>query len=161
MKTLANAFAVKTLANERDRNDIERRLKMVGPDSQRRWGRMTAHQMVCHLSDSFLAVTGRKHMSMATGPLQRTVIKWVALHAPLPWPTGYPTRPEIDQAIGGTRPSDFAADVALLETLFVEFTTDPADLDGLVHPIFGPMSQSDWLRWGYLHMDHHLRQFGS
>lgn len=29
-----------------------------------------------------------------------------------------------------------------------------------VHPGFGRMSQSDWLRWGYRHVDHHLRQFG-
>jgi hypothetical protein len=150
---------MKTLANEQDLAEIQRRLKTVGPASTRRWGRMTAHQMVCHLSDSFLAVTGRKHMSMATGPLQRTVIKWVALYAPLPWPPGYPTRPEIDQAIGGTRPSDFAADMALLETLLFEFTTDPTALDGWRHAIFGPMSTSDWLRWAYLHMDHHLRQF--
>ena len=28
------------------------------------------------------------------------------------------------------------------------------------HPFFGAMSSSAWLRWGYLHMDHHLRQFG-
>jgi len=28
------------------------------------------------------------------------------------------------------------------------------------HPIFGPMSRPAWLRWAYLHADHHLRQFG-
>lgn len=28
------------------------------------------------------------------------------------------------------------------------------------HPMFGPMSFADWMRWGYLHTDHHLRQFG-
>jgi prephenate dehydrogenase len=28
------------------------------------------------------------------------------------------------------------------------------------HPMFGPMSPEDWMRWGYLHADHHLRQFG-
>jgi hypothetical protein len=28
------------------------------------------------------------------------------------------------------------------------------------HPLFGPMSRAAWLRWGYLHLDHHLRQFG-
>jgi uncharacterized protein DUF1569 len=33
-------------------------------------------------------------------------------------------------------------------------------LGGQVHPIFGPMSESAWLRWAYLHADHHLRQFG-
>jgi len=28
------------------------------------------------------------------------------------------------------------------------------------HPLFGPMNYEDWMRWGYLHADHHLRQFG-
>jgi hypothetical protein len=28
------------------------------------------------------------------------------------------------------------------------------------HPIFGRITRAEWLRWGYLHADHHLRQFG-
>jgi hypothetical protein len=28
------------------------------------------------------------------------------------------------------------------------------------HPLFAEMSERDWMRWGYLHVDHHLRQFG-
>ena len=28
------------------------------------------------------------------------------------------------------------------------------------HAMFGTMSPEDWMRWGYLHTDHHLRQFG-
>jgi hypothetical protein len=28
------------------------------------------------------------------------------------------------------------------------------------HPLFDAMSERDWMRWGYLHVDHHLRQFG-
>ena len=28
------------------------------------------------------------------------------------------------------------------------------------HAFFGEMSERDWMRWGYLHTDHHLRQFG-
>jgi hypothetical protein len=29
------------------------------------------------------------------------------------------------------------------------------------HPIFGELTDSERMRWGYLHMDHHLRQFGA
>jgi hypothetical protein len=151
---------MKTLAQTQDIAEIQRRLKTVRPECARRWGQMSVHQMICHLSDSFLAVSGRKHVSMATSPWHRTVIKWIALYAPVPWPHGVPTRPEIDQTIGGTLPADFAADVALLESLFAQFTDEIESMNGLVHPIFGPMSKTDWLRWGYLHMDHHLRQFG-
>jgi hypothetical protein len=116
--------------------------------------------MVCHLNDSFLAVTGQRHVSMATGPLQRTVIKWFALYAPLRWPPGYPTRPEIDQQHGGTKPSELAADLAQLEALVEFVTTRRTSFQWHPHPIFGPMSESAWMRWAYLHMDHHLRQFG-
>ena len=28
------------------------------------------------------------------------------------------------------------------------------------HPIFLDLTQTQWMRWGYLHADHHLRQFG-
>lgn len=150
---------MKTMARASDKEEIARRLKTIRADSPRKWGRMSAHQMICHLSDSFLAVTGQRHASSASGLLQRTVIKWIALYAPLKWPRGVPTRPEVDQEIGGTRPSDFAADVTRLEML-IELVTTRKNCFGPEHPIFGPMSDADWMRWAYLHMDHHLRQFG-
>ena len=153
---------MKTLARERDKEEVLGRLETVRPDSPRRWGRMSAHQMVCHLSDAFLMGLGQKAVSDAAGLRQRTVIKWIALYVPLPWPPGrIRTRPEIDQELGGTRPGDFAADVARLVTLVDVVTAQPRNFEWLPHPIFGRMSEAAWLRWGYLHMDHHLRQFGA
>ena len=105
---------------------------------------------------------GQKAVSHAAGPLQRTMVKWIALYVPFSWPTGrLLTRPEIDQEVGGTKPVDFAADIARLETLVELVTAQPRSFEWQPHPIFGRMSQADWLRWGYLHMDHHLRQFGA
>ena len=150
---------MKTMARAQDKEEIVQRLRTIRVDSARRWGRMSAHQMICHLSDSFLAVTGQRQVSPASGPLQRTVIKWIALYAPLKWPRGVPTRPEVDQEVGGTKPSHFAADVTQLEIL-VELVTTRKGCFGPTHPIFGNMSDTDWMRWAYLHMDHHLRQFG-
>jgi hypothetical protein len=151
---------MKTMARTRDKAEILGRLKTVRPECARRWGRMSAHQMVCHLSDSFRLVTHQKAASPATGLLQSTVIKWIALYAPLPWPAGVPTRPEMDQEVGGTSPADFAADLSELEALLEVVTTPAAGYDYPAHPIFGRMSQGAWLRWAYLHTDHHLRQFG-
>jgi hypothetical protein len=150
---------MKTMARERDKEEILQRLKTIRADSARRWGRMSPHQAICHLSDSFLAVTGQRHASPASGPLQRTVVKWIALYAPVKWPRGIQTRPEVDQEIGGTKPSTFASDVTQLEML-VELITTRKSCFGPKHPIFGRMSEDDWMRWAYLHMDHHLRQFG-
>ncbi len=75
---------------------------------------------------------------------------------PLRWPPGIPTRPEIDPQSGGRRPGDFAADVAELEALVQSLRTGGKAIDGTTHPIFGRMSESAWLRWGYLHVDPHL-----
>ena len=152
---------MKTLARERDLGEILQRLKRIRSDSPRRWGRMSPHGMVCHLADSFRMVTGEKQVSAATGPLQRTVLKWVALYSPLPWPAGIATRPEIAQDVGGTSPLDFEADLAQLEALTGIFVSRAGKADRPQHPIFGRMSEAAWLRWAYLHMDHHLRQFGA
>jgi len=152
--------SVKTLARQRDKAEIIRRLRQVRPESVRRWGRMSPHQMVCHLSDAFRMATGQKHVSHDTRLLQRTIVKWIALYLPLPWPAGILTSPEIDQELGGTRPVDFAADVAELEALVELITTQTRAFDWQMHPIFGHVSEAAWLRWAYLHMDHHLRQFG-
>jgi hypothetical protein len=88
-------------------------------------------------------------------------VKWIALYVPLTWPRGIVTVPEADQELGGTKPAEFRADVAALTIMLDEITRGPsARFEGLVHPIFGPMSGAAWMRWGYLHADHHFRQFG-
>lgn len=151
---------MKTLARPRDKDELLHRLRRLRPDSVRRWGRMSAHQMVCHLNDSLLVATGQRAASPAISLPSRTIIKWIALYLPLRWPPGILTRPEIDQEAGGTRPIDFAADVARQVALIEDVAGQPRKLRGSVHPIFGRMSERTWLRWAYLHTDHHLRQFG-
>ena len=106
-------------------------------------------------------MTGELVASDATGPLQRTLIKWIALYAPLRWPRGIPTRPEVDPLRAGTSPADFANDVSRLEALLEAITVHDERFHARRHPIFGQMSRAAWLRWAYLHADHHLRQFGA
>ncbi len=136
---------MKTLARAHDKADVLQRLRRVRPDSVGRWGRMSAHQMVCHLSDAFRMALGRKPVSHASGVLQRTILKWIVLYVPLRWPPGILTRPEIDQERGGTGPIDFDADVAELERLVEIVTTAGDHFAWPVHPIFGGMSHSEWL----------------
>ena len=75
-------WIMKTMARPADKAEIVRRLKTVRPDCTRQWGRMSAHQMVCHLSDAFRLVTHQKAASPATGIVQSTLIKWIALYMP-------------------------------------------------------------------------------
>ena len=151
---------MKSLASERDQAEIFARLERVRPDSVRRWGRMSVHQMVCHLADANRMALAQKAATSPCGILQRTVVKWVALYAPMRWPPGIVTSPELDQlGVVATPPTAFAADLAEVEALLRLMLADTRSLTR-PHPVFGPMSEAAWLRWAYLHTDHHLRQFG-
>jgi len=148
-----------TLAQTARVAEIRARIMKVNPDSRRRWGRMSSQQMLCHLSDSYLSVMGLR--GNAPVSQHKTVIKWLALYLPAPWPKGVPTRPEVDQEAGGTPPSsDFESDRLRLLALLDRYVASPRDFAFREHPIFGSMSDWEWMRWGYLHPDHHLRQFG-
>lgn len=159
-------MAKRNLANPADKQQIVARLNRIQPSSRRLWGKMTAPQMICHLADSFQVTMGEKPWSVerirvTPIPVPDWFLKWVAFEVPLRWQRGTPTRPEVDSEYGGTRPGAFASDVGDLLRLLDRFTRRPRDFEWGPHPIFGPMSEPEWMRWGYLHMDHHLRQFGA
>ncbi len=118
---------------------------------------MSASEMVCHLRDAFAYSLGGRAVAPVKVPIPRSLFKWLALRAPLQWRPGIKTPPELDQRIGGTRPVDFETDRADLLSSLNEFVRSGLELP---HPMFGAMSSDDWMRWGYLHCDHHLRQFG-
>ncbi len=149
---------MKSLNNLIDRQDISRRLRQVSAADTARWGSMNVHQMVCHLVDSYKVALGERKASPASNFMQRTLVKWVALQAPIRWPKGVPTRPEIEQGKGGSRPIDFLQDLASLLSTFDRFC-GALPIPCVQHPNFGEMTARDWMRWGYLHADHHLRQF--
>lgn len=136
------------------------RLQRLRPDSPARWGKMSAHQMICHLNDSFGLGMGAKRASEDITFVSRTVVRWIALRVPLTWPKGVPTRPEMDQLVGGTRPAEFARDADALAATVRRFAQQPRPFQFGRHPIFGEMTEWEWMRWGYLHADHHFRQFG-
>jgi hypothetical protein len=150
---------MKTLSSPRDRNEVLNRLIKLHPDTQRCWGTMSVHQMVCHLSDSFRASLGEKYISPSSTVFKRTLFKWVALWAPVPWPRGVKTRPEMDQKQGGTPPAEFASDLEKLRILFERFCASEGQF--APHAMLGKMSRSERMRHAYLHIDHHLRQFGT
>jgi hypothetical protein len=152
---------MKTL-NVDARGELIRRLRSVRPDTERRWGRMTAHQMICHLADVCRMAIGETPVRETSSALTRTIVKWMALYLPLRWRTGILTSPELDQCAGaGTRPGQFAADVADVEALLTTLSRRGATAKWPAHPVFGRLSHSQWMRWAYLHTDHHLRQFGA
>jgi hypothetical protein len=151
---------VKTLDQPNVKAEILRRLNALTPNSTRKWGKMTAHQAICHLTDSLKALTGEREMTYPnSSALQQTFMRWIALYLPITWVQGVKTAPETDQQLQGTPPAEFTQDkAALLES--VERIASGQVRWIAVHPILGTMTEREWQRFEYLHFDHHLRQFG-
>jgi hypothetical protein len=105
-----------------------------------------------------LCPMGERKVSRARAPLPRGMYRWMALYVPVRWPHGIATRPEMEQGVGGTAPVEFSRDRDGLVAVIERFTNDK--FAWAEHPILGAMSEKDWMRWAYLHCDHHLRQFG-
>jgi hypothetical protein len=152
---------MKTLANGKDKDEIEQRLRAIGPGSQRRWGKMTVAEMVCHLTDALRVSMGEKPARPVSNWFTRSIFKWAGLWFPAQWPHGVRTVPECEARAGGTKLAEMDADMKELRDAFDRFTLQPRGYDLQAHPIFGSMNEKEWMRWGYLHMDHHLRQFGA
>jgi hypothetical protein len=150
---------MKTLSSNDGLASIRSRIALIGPTDTRLWGTMSAHQMLCHLRDSFECPLGERVPAPIKGPpIPVSVCKWLALRFPMKWPKGVQTPPEMDQRIGGTPPEDLETDRAALLSKLDEFVR--ATGPWAPHPMFGAMTRAEWMRWGYLHTDHHLRQFG-
>ena len=56
---------MKTLFDPADRTDIEARIRSLSPESQRRWGKMNAAQMLCHCGRPLETAVGDKPMKQA------------------------------------------------------------------------------------------------
>ena len=151
---------MKTIADPAVLDSLKQRLAALTPGSERRWGTLTAHEMVCHLADSSDMVLRTRPRTLHSPAKRRWLFKFVGLWTPIRWPHGWRTNPRLDPRADGTKPSEFMADrdraVAGLDALS---RAEDGALEH-VHGVFGRMSARDWQRFAFKHTDHHLRQFG-
>jgi Protein of unknown function (DUF1569) len=148
---------LKTLARVEDVAEIRRRIEALQPTDTARWGLMSVEEMVCHVREAYSLAMGEWCASPIKGGLRGPVIKWMALRVPMPWPKGVPTVPELKPG-AAVAPREYEHDVAGLLAALERFVLLRENRN--VHAFFGRMEPADWMRWGYLHADHHLRQFG-
>jgi hypothetical protein len=149
---------MKTLAEERDADEIRSRIGAMTGDEPALFGTMSAGTAVCHLREAYRAVLEQRELTAGMKmPFPPEEIKRRALYGTNEWRTGVKAALEIEPGQPGTIPGEFEHDRAELVVAMEQFREGVGEG---AHPYFGPMTREDWLRWGYLHADHHLRQFG-
>ena len=148
---------MKTLAHAEDAAEIRARILCLTSSDAPQWGIMTANQMVCHVRQAFVLALEDGPVKLMKGPLPPRALKFTALRIPRHWPHSTPTPRQLRIDAPGMTCTTFEEDRAgLLAALdrFCALSNYTRD-----HPFFGSMQHADWMRWGYLHADHHLRQF--
>jgi hypothetical protein len=135
---------------------FQRRIRSLRPDAQRRWGKMTASQMVCHLADQLRIALGQLPTQPIGEVLRYSPMKQLVIDV-LPWPKGRIQGPP--EAFTST-PDRWEDDVAALLGLLDTFGGRGEQGTWAPHPNFGRMSGALWGRLTCRHFDHHLTQFG-
>lgn len=148
---------MKNLANPKNAAEITTRILSLMPSDVAQWGIMNVNQMVCHVREAYLYALADTPVKFGKGPLPPRVLKFAALKVPARWPQSTPTLRRLKIGAPGMICTTFEQD---RETLLAAFDSFCALTNHTrPHPFLGSMRQADWMRWGYLHADHHLRQF--
>jgi hypothetical protein len=150
---------VKTWFDAHDRAMLLERVERLTRDRSPRWGRMNAHEVVCHLADLVRVALHEKTCEPLGLPLSWPVISTFVVWV-MPWPRGVNTAPELRAGLGMTSPMEFERDKRELVSLLRRFSEHPVDRGFGPSPAFGRMSRATWGRFMWRHLDHHLRQFG-
>jgi hypothetical protein len=137
------------------RRELRDRLARLNPASERRWGTMSAPQMMAHLVEAMRMAQGEIVVPSKKLPIRFTPLKELILYV-LPFPKGAPTAPELISRA----PLDWVTECATLATMIERFGERDRSGAWSEHPAFGKLTGQQWGVLIYRHTDHHFRQFG-
>ncbi len=148
---------MKSVFDPKDYQDIVTRLDTLTPGTVRQWGKMTAPQMLEHVSRVIEMATGSKPTKqILLGKLISWTV-WPTFIGPKQFGRNAPTGPAF---VVRDEPEFTAAKQRLRSQVEALHALGEQGCDGQVHAFFGPMRGKEWGITQYKHIDHHFRQFG-
>jgi Protein of unknown function (DUF1569) len=140
-------------------NEVKARLGKLQPKSERRWGEMTAAQMLAHCSVSMQWAVGEVMPDKGALParLMGRLVKPMVFRNDEPMRKNSPTAKSL--VVVDERDLDHERE--RLSRLIDRFAAGgAAGCTANPHSFFGKMTAEEWAILMYKHLDHHLRQFG-
>ena len=142
-----------------DSQVLAARLLALTPDAPRRWGTMSAQQMLVHCADQLRISRGEKAVTSVRLPgFVKPLAKWLIVTRHQEFKPGMRTLKEMDANAGLSALTTFEGDRAALLELLAPVNNLG---DGVEHPLFGHLSRQEFGEVTWKHLDHHLRQFGA
>ena len=135
-------------------------LRTLAVETQVKWGKMNAQQMVEHISGFFRVSTNKLHFPLVTPEDQIPKFKeFLRSDKEFRENTRAPVLPEDPIPVQFASFEDAVNDLDKEVNDFIQlFTEDPALTTQ--HPVFGDLNFEEWVLLHYKHVIHHLKQFG-
>jgi hypothetical protein len=138
--------------------EVNGRMALLRPDSERLWGKMSAAQMLAHNAAAMEMAVGitfppRRFVGRLFGPLAKSAI----LTKGKPFRRNSPS----DKSLIIKEDRDFEVERQRLRGLLERFAAGgPEGCTRHPHSFFGLLTPTEWASFMYVHLDHHLQQFG-
>jgi hypothetical protein len=158
MKDADRGALVKNLFQSSSAAEIQKRIELLRPNSERQWGAMDPAQMLAHCSAWMEMAAGRNNpprslVGRIFGKMaKRSVLGKEPIRRNMP----------SDKSLIMEGQKDFATEQRRLLDWVERFSAGgPDQCTAHPHCFFGTMTPLEWATMGYKHLDHHLRQFGA
>lgn len=150
---------MENLLNVKDRDLILERISKLNENSKAGWGKMTVNEMIVHIADPIRIAIGEKHAEFIKSDYSEPGLRHEIIYN-MEWPKNTPSSPEFISGQNGTDLVDFKSDLETLQQTIISFNKKSDEMRFSLHPMFGDISNEDWGRLMWKHVDHHLKQFG-
>jgi len=147
---------IKNLFDPAVKQETINRINTLTPQTERKWGKMDAAQMLAHLQAPMGVALGTH--SLKANWLMKLIMPLFkkALYDEKPWKQGLPTDKTF---ITAGQPKNFEEEKTKLLEMLNRFSENNMVNDK--HPIFGKLTKEQWSKATWKHFDHHLKQFGA
>jgi hypothetical protein len=139
-------------------DEVIARIKLLTPHSKRFWGEMSVEEMLLHCN-----VALRRTMTSTATPVKSTLkqklLKWYFFNIAAGFPKNVQAPKVVDVKRSQLKPEAFEEEQEKLIQNLREFQKSEKQF-APNHPIFGLLTRREWGRFTWMHLDHHLRQFG-
>jgi hypothetical protein len=148
---------MKTVFDDASRRELTGRLDKLTTENRPLWGKMTAPQMVkhCRLWEEMI-----HENKLFRRPLIGRLIGPMILKKVLQSPEFRKNSPTIPAMLVTDTGIDLQDERRRLVALVDSYSRYDRPDNSFIHPFFGKMTQDQIGKMAYLHLDHHLKQFG-
>ena len=143
---------MKSIFDSEVKEELKNRIQNLKPDSERKWGKMDAAQMLWHCQYPLkLAI---KNEYKGNGKMLMKLFKR-SLYSEKPFKKGLPTA----KFLIATEPKNFIKEQTEILDLIDQTHELKTRTEWSPHPLFGKFTHEQWGVLEFKHLDHHLKQF--